>query len=82
MAEEQAGRMGKDGEVKEERSVYSADSYLACLCIYLWRSGGLKYRGLHTSSLAGILPETMSLAKTHSVPTHSSLCPPEHFRCV
>jgi len=36
--------MKKDKEVKEERSVYSTDSYLTGLSIYLWQSGGFQYR--------------------------------------
>jgi len=71
IGEGQAVPMKKDKEVREERSVYSADSYLACLFIYQWRSRGVKYRELyHTSSLAGILPDAMSLPNTHCVTTH------------
>ena len=48
------------------------------LSVYLWRSRGFTYRELHhTSSLAGILPETISLSNTHCVPTHSP--PPRAF---
>jgi len=44
-----------------------------CLSVYLWPSGGFKYRELyHPSSLAGTLPETMLFPTTHCVLTHSS----------
>jgi len=39
--------MKKYKDAKEERSVYSADSFLACLSIYLRPNRQFKYRELY-----------------------------------
>jgi len=70
-------QMKKYKEAKEERSVYSADSFLACPCIYLRPNRQFKYRELYyTSELPGVLPETFSVPNTHCLPTHFSPCSP------
>jgi len=66
-------QMKKYKEAMEERSVYSADSFVLFLSIYRRPNRPFKYREIY---YAVVLAETFSVPGTHCLPTNSSPCSP------